>query len=131
MPTKASLRTEMARVRYLGANSVSGTKHALALRLTAAALIPLTLAFAFLVISLVGREYDDVVRLFSGRVMPGTIALLFVLVGIYHMKSGMETIIEDYAHGWWKMGLLVANLMFCGLIATATALSILKLAVGG
>jgi succinate dehydrogenase / fumarate reductase membrane anchor subunit len=131
MPTKASLRTDMARVRYLGANRASGTKHALALRLTAATLIPLTLAFAFLVVSLVGREYDDVVRLFSGRVLPGTIALLFVLVGIYHMKAGMETIIEDYAHGWWKTGLLVANMMFCGLIATATALSVLKLAVGG
>ena len=127
----SSLRTDIARVRYLGANRLTGTHHALTLRLTAAALMPLTLLFAFLVVSLVGRDYESVTRLFAHRIAPGTIMLLFVLVGIYHMKTGMETIIEDYAHGWWKPGLLVANMMFAGLIATATALSIIKLAVGG
>ena len=131
MSDNSSLRSEISRVRYLGANRLTGTRHALTLRLTAAALMPLTLLFAFLVVSLVGRDYDSVIRLFSHRIGPGTIALLFVVTGIYHMKTGMETIIEDYAHGWWKSGLLVANLMFCGLIATATALSIVKLAVGG
>ncbi len=127
----SSLRTEISRVRYLGPNRATGTKHALLLRLTAAALMPLTILFAILVVSLVGRDYQSVVNLFAHRVGPGTIALLFVLVGIYHMKTGMETIIEDYAHGRWKTGLLVGNMMFAGLIATATALSILKLAVGG
>lgn len=129
--SKASLRTEISRVRYLGPNRATGTRHALTLRLTAAALMPLTILFAILIVSLVGRDYQSVVNLFAHRVGPGTIALLFVLVGIYHMKTGMETIIEDYAHGRWKTGLLVGNMMFSGLIATATALSILKLAVGG
>ncbi len=127
----SSLRTEISRVRYLGPNRATGTRHALLLRLTAAALMPLTILFAILIVSLVGRDYQSVVNLFAHRVGPGTIALLFVLVGIYHMKTGMETIIEDYAHGRWKTGLLVGNMMFAGLIATATALSILKLAVGG
>ena len=127
----SSLRTEISRVRYLGPNRATGTRHALLLRLTAAALMPLTILFAVLIVSLVGRDYQSVVNLFAHRVGPGTIALLFVLVGIYHMKTGMETIIEDYAHGRWKTGLLVGNMMFAGLIATATALSILKLAVGG
>ena len=126
-----SLRSEISRVRYLGANRLTGTKHALTLRLTAAFLMPLTILFAFLIVSLVGRDYESVVRLFSHRVGPGTIMLLFVSVGIYHMKTGMETIIEDYAHGWWKSGLLVANIMFAGLLGTATVLSIIKLAVGG
>lgn len=132
MPNQnSSLRSDISRVRHLGANRSIGTRHALTLRLTAAALMPLTLLFVFLVVSLVGRDYESVVRLFGHRIGPGTIALLFVLVGVYHMKTGMETIIEDYAHGWWKSGLLVANMMFAGLIATATALSIVKLAVGG
>ena len=127
----SSLRSEASTVRYLGASRGKATQHALALRLTAAALIPLTLLFAFLVVSLVGRDYESVLRLFGHRIGPGTVALLFTLVGIYHMKTGMETIIEDYAHGRWKIGLLVANTMFSGLIAAATALSIVKLAVGG
>ncbi|MDE2363668.1 MAG: succinate dehydrogenase, hydrophobic membrane anchor protein [Hyphomicrobiales bacterium] len=126
----SSLRTDMSRVRYLGANRGTGTKHALTLRLTAAALMVLTILFAFLVVSLVGRDYVSVRMLFAHRIGPGTIALLFTLVGIYHMKTGMETIIEDYAHGRWKTGLLVANMMFSGLIATATALAIVKLVVG-
>lgn len=127
----SSLRSEASTVRSLGANHGHSTRHALALRMTAAALIPLTILFAFLVVSLIGRDYDSVMRLFSHRVAPGTIALLFVLVGVYHMKAGMETIIEDYAHGRVKIGLLVANTLFSGLIAAATALSIVKLAVGG
>lgn len=127
----SSLRSEASTVRSLGASRGKATAHALALRLTAAALMPLMILFAFLVVSLVGRDYDSVMRLFSHRIGPGTIALLFVLVGIYHMKTGMETIIEDYAHGRWKIGLLVVNTMFSGLIAAATALSIIKLAVGG
>ena len=127
----SSLRSEASTVRSLGASGGKATHHALMLRLTAAALMPLTILFAFLVVSLVGRDYDSVMRLFGHRVGPGTIALLFVLVGVYHMKTGMETIIEDYAHGWWKIGLLVANTMFSGLIAAATALAIIKLAVGG
>ena len=126
-----SLRSEASTVRSLGASRGKATQHALAMRLTAAALIPLTILFAFLVVSLVGRDYDSTMRLFSHRIGPGTVALLFVLVGVYHMKQGMDTIIEDYAHGRWKIGLLVANLLFCGLIAAATALAILKLAVGG
>jgi succinate dehydrogenase / fumarate reductase, membrane anchor subunit len=126
-----SLRSERSIVRSLGANRVSGTHHAWVLRITAAALMPLTIAFAFLVVSMVGRDHEALVRLFSHRVAPGTIALLFVLTGIYHMKTGMQTIIDDYAHGWWRPGLTVANILFAGLIAMATALSILKLAVGG
>ncbi len=126
-----SLRTEASTVRSLGASRGKATQHALTLRVTAAALMPLTILFAFLVVSLIGRDYDSVMRLFGHRIGPGTIALLFVVVGVYHMKTGMETIIEDYAHGWWKVGLLVANTLFAGLIGTATALSIVKLAVGG
>ena len=126
----SSLRTDLSRVRYLGPNRGAGTRHALTLRLTAAALMPLTILFAFLVVSLVGRDYASVRDLFGHRIGPGVIALLFTLVGIYHMKTGMETIIEDYAHGRWKTGLLVANMMFAGLVATATALSIVKLVVG-
>ncbi|MCC0003307.1 MAG: succinate dehydrogenase, hydrophobic membrane anchor protein [Methylobacteriaceae bacterium] len=126
-----SLRSDASRVRHLGASRGSATRHALALRLTAAAMMPLTILFAFLVVSLIGRDYESVLRLFSGGIAPGLIALLFTLVGVYHMRKGMDTIIEDYAHGWWKTGLLVANVMFAGLIGAATALSIVKLVVGG
>ncbi len=82
----SSLRSEASTVRYLGASRGKATQHALTMRLTAAALMPLSILFAFLVVSLVGRDYDSVMRLFSHRIGPGTIALLFVLVGVYHMK---------------------------------------------
>ncbi|MFV0279586.1 MAG: succinate dehydrogenase, hydrophobic membrane anchor protein [Rhodoblastus sp.] len=126
----SSLRSESSTVRWLGASGPKASRHALAIRVTAAALMALAILFAFLVVSLVGRDYESMMDLFAGRVWPGVIALLFVLVGVYHMKLGMETVIEDYAHGRVKIGLLVANTLFCGLIAAATALSIVKLAVG-
>jgi succinate dehydrogenase / fumarate reductase, membrane anchor subunit len=129
--SNSSLRSERSIVRSLGASRGSGTHHAWLLRITAWALMPLTIAFAFLVVSLIGRDHLSVHNLFAHRVGPGSIALLFVLVGVFHMKTGMQTIIDDYAHGAWRSALTVANILFSGLLATATALSVLKLAVGG
>jgi succinate dehydrogenase / fumarate reductase membrane anchor subunit len=125
----SSMRTDISKVRHLG-SARSGTSHAWKMRVTSAALILLTIAFVWLCLSLIGRSYEEVMNLFGQRVMPGAIALLFVLVGCYHMMLGMRTIVEDYVHGALaKEYALIANVLFCGLVAGATALAIIKLAL--
>ena len=54
-----SLRTPMSRVRHLG-SARSGTQHLMRMRATSLALVPLTIAFVWLILSLVGKDYNTV-----------------------------------------------------------------------
>ncbi|MDE2578278.1 MAG: succinate dehydrogenase, hydrophobic membrane anchor protein [Hyphomicrobiales bacterium] len=126
----SSMRTDVSKVRFLG-SARNGTHHAWAMRVTSLALALLTIGFVFLVMTLVGRSYEDVVDIFGSYIWPGVVALLFTLVGCYHMKLGMQTIIEDYVHGeQTKLYLLMANTFICGLIAAAAGLAIIRLSLG-
>ena len=131
MSTKqTSFRTPMSRVRHFG-SAHTGTQHAWAMRVTSAALTLLAIAGVWLALTLVGKSYVEVRAVFAGRVLPGTIVILFVATGLYHMKLGMQTIIEDYVHEEAaKTWSLIANSFFCALLGVATAVAVLKLCVG-
>jgi succinate dehydrogenase / fumarate reductase membrane anchor subunit len=121
-----SMRTPMGRVRYLG-SAKSGTTEFTRQRLTAYALLPLSLAFVILILSLVGKDYDTV-RTTLGRPFPAVLILLFLLAGVWHMHIGMKVIIEDYIHDHAAKKLwLIANLFFCFAIGAACAFSVLRL----
>ena len=51
------MRTELRRVRYLG-SARSGTTGSTHMRLTSLALVPLTVGFVWLVLSLIGKPYE-------------------------------------------------------------------------
>ena len=131
MSTKqSSFRTPMSRVRYFG-SAHSGTQHAWAMRVTSAALVLLTIAGVFLALALVGKSYVEVRAIFAHRVMPGTVVILFLAAGLYHMKLGMQTIIEDYVHDEAaKTWSLIANGFFCALVGVAAGVAVLKLCIG-
>ena len=78
--------------------SRTGTTHFWHQRLTAVALIPLTLFFVGLLPNLAGATHREFVTLMHFPVTPIVLALL-VGVGLWHMKLGLQTIIEDYVHG--------------------------------
>ncbi len=126
MSNKASLRTPLSRVRYLG-SARSGTKHAWHIRVTSIALLPLTLAFVWIILSLVGKDHAAVVATL-GSPLPAIIVLLFLLAGIYHMMLGMQVIIEDYIHGEHsKTWALMLNMFFCAAAGLACIYAVLKL----
>jgi succinate dehydrogenase / fumarate reductase, membrane anchor subunit len=123
------MRTPLGRVRGFG-SARSGTEHFWHQRLTAVALVPLTIAVVLVVVALLGRNHAAVVQIL-GSPMVAIVMLLFVLSTAYHMKLGMQVVIEDYVHDdGMKFTLLIGNLFFCIMIAFAAAFAILKLSFG-
>ncbi len=124
--SEASLRTSLSQVRYLG-SARSGTKDMWWMRVTSIALIPLTFVFVALVLSLVGRDYNNV-RNLLGHPLPALLMLLFIGAGIFHMQIGMKAILEDYVHNphvkeWSLMG----NLFFSICVGLACIYAVLRL----
>jgi succinate dehydrogenase / fumarate reductase membrane anchor subunit len=119
------LRSPSAKVRYLG-SARWGASENWYMRLTSAALIPLTVAFVWVMLSLLSKDYNGV-RAELGRPLPAIIVMLFVLVGIYHMQIGMRSVILDYVHGHAKEWLLIANIFFSGALALACVYAVLRI----
>lgn len=121
-----TLHDDMRRVRYLG-SAHAGTTAAWHMRLTSLALVPLTIGFVWLVLSLVGRSYGEVYTTLS-HPLAAILMLLFILAGVYHMQLGMRTIIEDYIHGEHAKGwCLAANLFFSVAVGIACIYAVLRL----
>jgi succinate dehydrogenase / fumarate reductase, membrane anchor subunit len=122
-------RTPLARVRALG-SAKSGTGHFWHQRLTAVANVPLVIAFVLILVSLLGRSHAAVVQIL-GSPLVAIVMLLFSGSITYHMKLGMQVIIEDYVHDEkWKFAAVIANIFFAIAVGLAVAYAILKLSFG-
>jgi succinate dehydrogenase / fumarate reductase, membrane anchor subunit len=129
MDRDTDMRTPLGRVRGFG-SARSGTEHFWYQRLTSVALVPLTAAAILIVMSLLGRNHAAVVQILGSPIV-AIIMLLFVLTTAYHMKLGMQVVIEDYVHDdAMKYTLLIGNSFFCVVVALAASFAILKLSFG-
>ena len=123
------IRTPLARVRGHGA-ARSGTGHFWRQRLTAVANIPLTIAAIFIIITLLGRNQAAAAQIL-GSPLVAIVMLLFIVSITFHMRIGMQVIIEDYVHDESaKLTLIMANTFFAIAVALASAFGILKLSFG-
>ncbi|MEG9884466.1 MAG: succinate dehydrogenase, hydrophobic membrane anchor protein [Hyphomicrobiales bacterium] len=123
-------RTSLSRARSLGA-AKSGTKHFIAQRVTAIANVPLTVFFLVSMISLIGGDHADVVA-FIARPSVTICFLLAILSVAFHMRLGMQVVIEDYIHGeGMKIAALLANLFFTIAIGFICVFAVLKIALTG
>jgi succinate dehydrogenase / fumarate reductase membrane anchor subunit len=124
-----SIRTPLARVRGSG-SAHSGTSHFWHQRLTAIANVPLVIAFVVILVSLLGRSHATVVQIL-GSPLVAIVMLLFIGSITYHMKLGMQMIIEDYVHDErWKFAAVIGNIFFVIVVGLAAAYAILKLPFG-
>ena len=125
-----ALRSDLGRVRGLG-SAKDGTSHWWAQRVTAVALIPLSIWFVFSVIHLVGI---DRVGLKTWLNAPGSFVLmvLFSIALFYHMQLGVQVVIEDYVHNEKnKVVLLVFNKLLAVFLVVSSITSLMKIAFGG
>lgn len=122
----SSMRTTRSKVSHFGV-AKSGTQAARMMRLTSAALLPLTIAFIWNVLALVGKDYAAA-RAYLHHPGPAILTLLFILACVYHMKIGMQSIIDDYVHGAVaKEWSLAANVFFCVFVAVAAIYAVMEM----
>ena len=125
-----ALRTPIKRARGLG-SAKDGVGHWWLQRVTAVALIPLVIWFAFGLASNAGADYEAV-RAWIGS--PMTAGLFILLIGTlyFHAQLGLQVIIEDYVHGKAaQLASLLAVKFLAAVLALTGILAILRIAFGG
>ncbi len=120
------LRSPLGRARGLG-SSHAGAAHWWAQRVTALALLPLTLWFICAVIRLEGAPRDYVIAWMSAPV-PIVLMLALIVATFHHLHLGLQVVIEDYVHiGSIKLAAVLAIRALCALLALTCIVSVLKI----
>jgi len=123
------MRSPVGRAMGLGA-AKAGVEHWWLQRLTAVALVPLTLWFVIAIIRLAGADIETV-RDWIGSPLPAILLVLFLLATFWHASLGLQVVIEDYVHTELaKLGLLVVVRLACFALAVAGIFAVLCMAVG-
>ena len=127
--TVKSMRTPLGRVRALGA-SHSGTTDFWRQRITAVAMVLLMVPVIVVVMMLLGNNHAGASQRLASPLV-AIVLLLFIIASTWHMKIGMQVVIEDYVHGEKvKLAAIMANNFFSVAVALASIYAILKLSSG-
>ena len=111
-------RTDRQRVHGLG-SAREGTEHWWRQRLTSIALAVLTLFFLFTFARNLGAGYEAVRATYASP-FNAIVAILFILVGFYHLQLGLQVVIEDYVH---RNAARTAAIVTSTLLTSAAALT--------
>jgi succinate dehydrogenase / fumarate reductase membrane anchor subunit len=108
--------TDRKRVEGLG-SAKTGTEHHWTMTVTSVALLILTPFFLAIVGGLLGQPHAEVVASLS-RPIPALVVAAYLVVGMHHMRLGMQVLIEDYIRGLGrKIGLIATTILCYGLAA--------------
>ncbi len=124
------MRTPLKYARNWG-SAKSGVGHWWTQRLTAAALVVLTLWFVVTVLTFLGSDFETA-RETLAEPWNVLLMILFVTTAFWHAQLGLQVVIEDYVHTRWLEVVLMGVIKFLAvLLALASALAVLRVAFGG
>jgi succinate dehydrogenase / fumarate reductase membrane anchor subunit len=123
------MRSPVGRAIGLG-SAKEGVEHWWLQRVTAIALVPLTLWFVIAVIRLSGADVDTV-RDWAGRPLPAILLALLLIATFWHASLGLQVVIEDYVHAdLAKLGLVIVVRLVCFALTVAGIFAVLAMAIG-
>ena len=123
-------RTPLARVRGLG-SARQGSQDWWQQRVSAIALLPLSLWLAVYLSILPNVNYEEVLRWIS--IPWNTVLLLsFILLSLYHAMLGLQVVIEDYVHNdWMKLFGTLGIRLVTAFLTLSTVFSVLHIVFVG
>ena len=122
-------RTPLSKARGLG-SAQEGSGHWWVQRLTAIALVPLSLWFVWSIIQLSGADYATVHDWIAQPIQAGLL-LVLIYVTFYHSMLGLQVIIEDYVHVRWMEITLMVGVRFASILLGAAAALAVRLITTG
>jgi succinate dehydrogenase / fumarate reductase membrane anchor subunit len=105
-----------------------GSAHWWRQRLTAVAMVPLTLFFCVSFLKLQDASFVEIVEFYQNP-LNTMVSVGFIIVAVYHAWLGVRVIIDDYIHSAaLRIGLIVANTMYFISLGMVGIFSIFRLA---
>jgi succinate dehydrogenase / fumarate reductase membrane anchor subunit len=126
---KRSMRSPLSRALGLG-SAREGVEHWWIQRVTAVALVPLTLWFTGSTILLAGAGHEAFVA-WLRRPFSTVLMVLLLIAVFHHMALGLQVMVEDYVHSAAKFALLTAVRLGCFALAASGILATLRIAFVG
>ena len=123
-----SLQAPLAKVLGHG-SAQQGTGHWWAQRLTAVALVPLTVWFAIVVLTLPHGNFE-MVSAWIAEPVSAILMILLILTVVYHSNLGLQVVIEDYVHGATGVATLIAVKFAHVVLAVAGIYAVIVISVG-
>ena len=123
------MRTPLARANGLG-SAKEGVREWWAERVSAVALVPLTLWFAASIIAHSGSDYATFIA-WMRTPLAATLMILLLIALFRHTALGLQVVIEDYVHSAAKFAWVMAVRLGCSALATAGAVATLRIAFIG
>ena len=122
------MRSPLGRPIELG-SAKEGAGHWWAERVSAVALVPLTLWF---VASIIAHSHSDYATFIAWLRTPAAtiLVILLQLALFYHAALGLQVVIEDYVHSGAKFAVLVIVRLSCFALTVAGIVATLRIAFG-
>jgi succinate dehydrogenase / fumarate reductase, membrane anchor subunit len=123
------LRTPLGNALGLG-SAKEGVQHWWLQRVTAVALVPLTLWFVAALVAHLGADHASAV-VWLGAPLTAIAMILLVVATFVHTALGLQVVIEDYVHHEaTKIASLVLVRLACWALGAAALFAVLRVAFG-
>ena len=126
--TRQSFRSPLALAVGLG-SAKNGVRHWRAQRITAVALLPLSVWFVALIVAHAGSDYAVFKAWMRTPFASGCMILLLIAL-FHHSALGLQVVVEDYIHSGARFIAVIAVRLCCYVLAVVGIIAIVRIAFG-